>query len=116
MFKFEKLLVWQKAIAFADVIYAETRLFPAEERFGLTSQIRRAASSIASNIAEGSARSDPDFARFLSYATGSLYETVTQAAIAQRQGFLSEDLFRKIYRDAEEISRMLTGLRDSLSI
>lgn len=116
MFKFEKLAVWQKAIAFSDVVYSETRFFPTEERFGLTSQMRRAASSVASNIAEGSARLDPDFARFLSYATGSLYETVTQAAIAQRQGFLSEEVFRKIYRDAEEISRMLTGLRDSLSL
>ncbi|MDP3071237.1 MAG: four helix bundle protein [Opitutaceae bacterium] len=115
MFKFEKLLVWQKSLVFADTIYTETRLFPAEERFGLTNQIRRAASSIASNIAEGSARSDPDFARFITYASGSLYEVVTQASIARRQGFLVEDTFSKIYRDAEEISRMLTGLRDSLA-
>jgi four helix bundle protein len=114
MFKFEKLSVWQKAIAFADVIYAETRALPRDERFGLTNQIRRAAASIASNIAEGSARSDPDFVRFLGYACGSLYETVTQSVIARNQGFLAEPTFSRIYNDAEEIARMLAGLRGSL--
>lgn len=114
MFKFEKLAVWQKAIAFADLIYLETRVFPDEERFGLTNQIRRAASSISSNIAEGSARSDPDFVRFLGYATGSLYEVVTQSFVARNQGFLPEEKFARIYADAEEIGRMLSGLRDSL--
>ncbi len=68
MFKFEKLNVWQKSIVFADLVYLETRPFPAEERFGPTNQIRRAADSISSNVAEGSARSDPDFAKFLGYA------------------------------------------------
>lgn len=96
-------------------MYAETRLFPDEERFGLTNQIRRAAVPISSNIAEGCAWPDPDFARFLTYASGSLYEAVTQATIAHRQHFLTEDAYRKIYADAEEISRMLTGLRDSLT-
>jgi four helix bundle protein len=114
VFKFEKLNVWQKAVEFADLIYAETRSFPVDERFGLTNQIRRAAISVASNIAEGSARSDADFARFVGYASGSLYEVVTQAHIAARQGFLSADSVAMIYSSAEEISRMLSGLRDSL--
>lgn len=114
MFKFEKLSVWQKALLFADLIYIRTRSFPFEERFGLTNQIRRAANSIASNIAEGSARPDADFARFLGYASGSLYEVVTQAFIARRQQFLGEECFAQIYADADEISRMLSGLRDSL--
>lgn len=114
MFKFEKLSVWQKSIAFAELVYAASRSFPNEERFGLTNQIRRAATSIASNIAEGSARSDPDFSRFLGYAAGSLYEVVTQSYLARRQGFLPEDQFTRIYADAEEISRMLSGLRGSL--
>lgn len=114
MFKFEKLAVWQKALEFADLIYTETRTFPTEERFGLTNQLRRAASSISSNIAEGSARPDSDFARFVGYASGSLYEVVTQAFIARRQHFLSEESFAKIYTDADEISRMLSGLRGSL--
>jgi four helix bundle protein len=115
MFNFEKLDVWQKAIDFADLIYNETRAFPAEERFGLTNQLRRAAVSISSNIAEGSSRSSKsDFARFVEIAAGSVFEVVSQAFIAHRQGFLSEDQFRKIYTDAEELSRMLSGLRKSL--
>jgi four helix bundle protein len=115
MFNFEKLEVWQKAIDFADLVYNQTRHFPADERFGLTNQMRRAAVSISSNIAEGSSRSSKsDFARFIEIATGSVFETVSQAFIAQRQSLLSEDQFRSIYTDAEELSRMLSGLRKSL--
>jgi four helix bundle protein len=115
MFNFEKLEVWQKAIDFADLIYSETRAFPSDKRFGLTNQLRRAAVSISSNIAEGSSRSSKsDFARFVEIATGSVFEVVSQAFIAQRQSFLSEDQFREIYADAEELSRMLSGLRKSL--
>jgi four helix bundle protein len=114
MFKFEKLTVWQKSIAFADLVYVATRSFPADERFGLTNQLRRAATSVSSNIAEGSACPDPDFSRFLGYAAGSLYEVVTQAYVAKNQGFLPEDQFVRIHADAEEISRMLSGLRNSL--
>ena len=115
MFNFEKLDVWQKAIEFADLIYNKTRSFPAEERFGLTNQLRRAAISISSNIAEGSSRSSKnDFARFTEIAAGSVFEVVSQAFIARRQGFLSDDSFRAIYSAAEEQSRMLSGLRKSL--
>jgi four helix bundle protein len=115
MFNFEKLEVWQKAIDFADLIYSETRAFPSDERFGLTNQLRRAAVSISSNIAEGSSRSSKsDFARFVEIATGSVFEVVSQAFIAQRESFLSEDQFREIYAAAEELSRMLSGLRKSL--
>jgi four helix bundle protein len=114
MFNFEKLEVWKKAINFADLIYNQTRHFPPDERFGLTNQLRRAAVSISSNIAEGSSRtSKTDFARFIEIATGSVFELVSQAFIAHRQSFLSEDQFRKIYTDAEELSRMLSGLRKS---
>ena len=114
MFNFEKLDVWHKAIDFADLIYATTRAFPADERFGLTSQIRRAAVSISSNLAEGTSRSSkPDFARFVEISTGSLFEAVSQAFIAQRQGFLSREQFQAIYA-AEEQSRMQSGLRKVL--
>jgi len=66
MFKFEKLDVWQKAIDLADLVYSKTKSFPSDERFGLTNQMRRAAVSISSNIAEGSVRvSDADLARFM---------------------------------------------------
>lgn len=115
MFNFEKLEVWQKAIDFADLIYNETRRFLAEERFGLTNQLRRAAVSISSNIAEGSSRSSKtDFARFTEIAAGSVFEAVSQAFISRRQSFLNEQQFRGIYGNAEELSRMLSGLRKSL--
>ena len=115
MFGFEKLDVWQKAIDFADVVYSTTRGFPADERFGLTNQMRRAAVSISSNIAEGSSRnSRKDFARFIEIATGSLFEVVSQAHIGRNQGFLSPEEFQMIYAASEEQSRMLSGLRRSL--
>jgi four helix bundle protein len=115
MFNIEKLDVWQKAIDFADLVCNKTRAFPSDERFGLTNQLRRAAVSIFSNIAEGSSRSSKsDFARFVEIATGSVFEVVSQAFIAHRQSFLSEGQFRKIYTDAEELSRMPSGLRKSL--
>ena len=115
MFNFEKLDVWQKAIDFADFIYSATRDFPLEERFGLTNQMRRAAVSIPSNIAEGSSRmSQTDFARFIELGTGSVFEVVSQAFIANRQDFLRQESFRSLYKDAEELSRMLSGLRKSL--
>ena len=115
MFNFEKLEVWQKAIDFADLVYKETRVFPSEERFGLTNQLRRAAVSISSNIAEGSSRSSKtDFARFTEIAAGSAFEAVSEAFVAQRQSFFSEEQLRIIYTDAEQLSRILSGLRKSL--
>jgi four helix bundle protein len=110
MFNFEKLEVWQKAIVFADSIYSST-----EERFGLTNQMRCAAVSISSNIAEGASRwSDSDFGRFIEIGAGSVFELVSQSFIAQRQRFLTDEAFRRVYTDAEELSRMLSGLRKSL--
>jgi len=117
MFNFEKLDVWQKAIDFADLVYVHTRNFPADERFGLTNQMRRAAVSISSNIAEGTSRtSQIDFARFIEIATGSIFEVVSQAFIGRRRGFLTEESFRALYSAADEIGRMLSGLRKSLGI
>jgi four helix bundle protein len=78
MFNFEKLDVRQEAIQFADLIYQLTNAFPSEERFGLTNQMRRAAISVSSNIAEGSSRgSHSDVSRFVEIATGSLLEVVS---------------------------------------
>ena len=115
MFGFEKLSVWQKSIDFADLVYKATRSFPGDERFGLTSQMRRAVVSISSNIAEGSSRfSKSDFARFLEIATGSVFEVVSQSFIARRQEFLTDEDFKKVYSAAQEQGRMLSGLRVSL--
>jgi four helix bundle protein len=115
MFNFEKLEVWQKAIDFADLVYSTTQTFPGEERFGLANQLRRAAVSVSSNIAEGSSRmSKTAFARFLEIATGSVFEVVSQAFISRRQGFINEAKFKLLYAAAEEQSKMLSGLRRSL--
>ena len=116
MFTFEKLEVWQKAIVFADNVYALTKNFPLDERFGLTNQMRRAAFSISSNIAEGTSRiSKQDFARFIEIATGSVSEVVSQSFIGRRQGFLDETGFQTLYTGAEELGKMLSGLRSSFS-
>lgn len=115
MFNFERLEVWQKAIDFADLVYRVTRSFPDDERFGLTNQMRRAAVSVSSNIAEGSARfSKADYARFPEIATGSFFEVVSQSFVSRRNGLLKEEEFPSIYQAAEEQGRMLSGLRKSI--
>lgn len=115
MFRFEKLDVWQRAVDFAGIIYSCPRSFPVDELFGLTNQMRRAAVSVSSNIAEGTGRvSDTDFARFLEFAYASLMEVVSQATVAHRQQFLGQEPFNQLYRESEELARMLSGLRLSL--
>ena len=110
-----RLDCWQHAIEVADSIYDLTANFPAEERFGLTNQMRRAAGSISSNIAEGSSRgSRADYARFVEIATGSTFEMVSQAFIAKRRGLLNDEKFTQLYSLAERQGRMLSGLRNSL--
>jgi len=115
MFNFEKLDCWQHAVEFADLVYELTGVFPSDEKFGLTNQMRRAAVSTASNIAEGSLRSSKiDYARFVEIATGSVFEVISQAFIARRRGFLGEEKFAQLYIAAERQGRMLSGLRNSL--
>ncbi len=115
MFGFERLDVWQLSIEYANTIYQVTSQFPAAERFGLTNQLRRAAVSIAANIAEGSSRSTTrDFARFVEIAFGSLMETVSHLNIAHAQRFLSDIDYDKLHQTAERLSRMLSGLKSSL--
>lgn len=112
MFKFEKLDVWQKAVEYAEFIYKVTQTFPVEERYGITSQLRRSAVSISSNIAEGSSRSsDADLARFIEIAYGSLLESVSEIEIARRQGFLNGKTFEAVYKNAEVLAKMLSGFR-----
>jgi four helix bundle protein len=116
MFNFEKLDVWQEAIQFADLVYEVTDDFPSEELFGLTNQMRRAAVSISSNLAEGSSRvSRADFARFVEIATGSLFEVVSQTTIALQRKMIAQSDYNEIYAAAEKQSKMLSGLRRSLS-
>jgi four helix bundle protein len=116
MFNFEKLDVWHKSIALADLVCTLTKQLPADERFGLTNQMRRAAVSISSNIAEGCSRaSKADFRRFIEIATGSTFELVSQARISLSQGFFSAADRDRIYDAAlGGVVRMLTGLGNSL--
>jgi four helix bundle protein len=96
-------------------VYRQTRSFPADERFGLTSQIQRAAVSIPSNIAEGSGRnSQPEVSRFISIAYGSLCELETQLAIAQRLGYLNESSFNHLFAETTEVGKLLRGFQKSL--
>ncbi|MGC1479851.1 MAG: four helix bundle protein [Chthoniobacterales bacterium] len=116
MFNFEKLETWQKAIDFATLIYEITSKFPSDERFGLTSQLRRAAVSVSSNIAEGASRSSKkEYARFVEIATGSLFEVVSQAHVAKRLEYLDDLAFDAIYDQSDDLSRMLSGLRNYLA-
>ena len=103
MFNFEKLDVWQEAIEFADLMYELTGGFPDEERFGLTNQMRRAAVSISSNLAEGSSRvSRTDFSRFVEIATGSLFEVVSQTTIALRRRMIARKRVQAYLRSSRK--------------
>jgi four helix bundle protein len=115
-FGFENLAVWQKALVFADLVYDMTESFPRAERFGLTSQLRRAAVSVSSNIAEGSGRgSKKDFSRFVEIAFGSVCEVVSQTHLSHGRGFVSEENLNKVRESGEELGKMMSGLRASLA-
>jgi len=115
MFRFEKLDAWKEAIGLADEVYTVTKRFPNDERYGLTSQMRRAAVSVSSNVAEGSGRaSDRDFAHFVQLAYGSLMELVSQTETALRQSFLDKSTRDHLYQRSEKLARILSGLRASL--
>ena len=108
---FQDLIVWQKAMALATDIYRVTRLLPKEELFGLTSQLRRAAVSIPSNIAEGQARNSPkEFLNFISIAKGSAAELTTQLDLCTRLGYLTNAQHAPVATLAAEVARMLNAL------
>jgi four helix bundle protein len=112
---YRELKVWELGIDITLAVYRLTSKFPANELYGLTSQLRRSASSIPANIAEGHARgATKDLLRFLSIARGSLAEVETHLIIAQRLGYGTEQEIEAIQRMAEEENRMLAGLRKSL--
>src|SRR6266850_6334078 len=112
---YKDLVVWQKGIALAKLVYKITARFPAEEKFGLISQMRRAAVSIASNIAEGQARhSTGEFIQFISHAEGSVAELETQLEIATDLGYCSASDSEPVMSLAEEVRKMLNSLRRRL--
>lgn len=108
---YEDLKAWQSAMELVTVIYQATEQFPPTELYGLSSQLRRAAVSIPSNIAEGKGRfSDRDLARFLGQARGSLCEVETQLQIAQRLGYLTAARLKYLRERTAETGRLLNGL------
>ena len=111
---FRELDVWTQSMQFVEDVYKSLKTFPAEERFGICDQIRRAAVSIPSNIAEGFGRDTAkEFLHFLSIARGSLFEIMTQLEIACRLKYLAPD--SGLYRQAESIGKMLNSLRTYLA-
>lgn len=112
---FRQLKVWKKSHQLALAIYKETKKFPKEELYGLTSQIRRASMSIPTNIAEGCGlNTDKEFARFLQIAMGSASETEYQLILARDLEFLSKETHEKLHTDVEEAKRMLASLLKTL--
>ena len=107
---FENLIVWQRAMELVRAVYALAKNFPADERYALTDQLRRAVASIPSNIAEGYGRaSNGDYAHFLAIARGSLYETMTQLRIGVDMGYIAE-LDSGLKELMAEVGRMLTSM------
>ena len=116
-YKFEQLDVWKLALDYIDQIYTLTEGLPRSEEYNLKSQITRAATSVALNIAEGSqGQSDPEQARFLGMALRSLIETVACQQIIWRRGYLQDEiLLNKIYEDSQTLAKKLQAFRKSLS-
>ena len=116
-YKYQDLIAWQKAKALAAEIYRATEPFPKTEIYGLISQVRRAAVSIASNIAEGQGRlTKGEFCHFLGQARGSLLELETQLSIAVDLGFLEADQFKKLEQQTSEVRMLLNGLIESMRL
>ena len=113
---YRDLRVWQLAMDFIEAVYHATERFPQRESFGLTSQVQRAAVSVASNIAEGKGRmTDRDFCAFLFRARGSLLEAETQIEIANRLKYISREEMDRLLRMAAGVGSALTGLIHALS-
>jgi carbamoyl-phosphate synthase large subunit len=112
---YKELVVWQRSVRLAKEVYQLTQAWPIEERFGLTSQVRRAAISVPSNLAEGQGRFGPgEFARFVSIAHGSLCELETQLIVATEIGIVSASQIAPVSDLAGEVGRMLRALHRSL--
>ena len=113
---YQELIVWQRAMDLVEEVYKSSRDFPREEIYGLTSQIRRAAVSVPSNIAEGQGRrTTSDFLRHLSIAYGSLSEVETQLLIAGRLKYIAQARLSLVMNRAAEVGRLLNGLMASLA-
>ena len=112
---YRELIVWQKAMDLVEMVYRTTNAFPKTELYGLIAQIRRAAISIPSNIAEGQGRTTTrDFLNFLSIANGSLKEVETQVLISERLEYLGKGRQSELIQQTTEVGRLISGLKNSL--
>jgi four helix bundle protein len=113
---FSELKVWQRSHALVLEIYGATKSYPGDERFGLVSQLRRAAVSVPANIAEGAKRETPrDYARFLNIAEASLAETEYLLLLSRDLDYISSEIYEPLQREASEIARMLYALRTKIA-
>ncbi len=107
---FRDLKIWQQSMELVTEIYRATSSFPEEEKYGLTSQLRRSSVSIPSNISEGFGRnSQGDFKRFVNISMGSLFELQTQIEVAKNLEFISKEIFENLYDNSREIERMMSS-------
>jgi four helix bundle protein len=114
-FKFENLIIWQKAIDFGEVINNLCNKFPPKEIYNLSSQILRAADSIALNISEGSiGQSNPEFKKFIGYSIRSLAEVVTCLHKAKKRGYISENEFTEQYESAFNLMNMMVAFKEKI--
>ncbi len=112
---YQDLVGWQKSMALVTEVYRHTKDFPPNEIYGLISQLRRAAVSTPSNIAEGQGRLSPgEFKQFLGHAKGSVFEVETQLLIARDLGYLSDQAAQGLLDRVQEVGRILSGLLNSL--
>jgi four helix bundle protein len=115
-FKFEKLLIWQLAVEMANNIHLMTRSFPKEEMFSLTTQIKKAADSVALNIAEGSTgQSNPEQQRFLGYAQRSGIEVVSALYLAIKREYITKDIFDIRYNELDSLIKKIQAFKNSLN-
>jgi len=112
---FRDLIAWQKGVELTQVVYRVTTAFPAGERFGLVSQMRRASVSVPANVAEGYGRGRrAEYIRYVEIARGSLFELQTHAEVARRQGWMTDAALAEFVSLAEEVDRVLSGLLRAL--
>ena len=114
-FKFEKLIIWQKAMDFGEDIDALAKIFPANELYNLSSQIKRAADSIALNISEGAiGQTNPEFKKFMGYSIRSLAEVVTCLHKASKRKYISEIEFNEQYENAFNLMNMMVAFKKKI--
>jgi len=115
MHNFRKLDIWIKSVNFVTEIYRVTEILPSKEKYGLISQLERAAVSIPTNIAEGSAKtSNKDFARFLEMAIGSAYEVETELVVSFNLEYINKDSYEKLQNELVILEKMITAFKNQL--